>query len=157
MDSGKTNLWNFTQKENDFPWAIQIIQNILAVAEMVPLRLYNAEKASKIWKGVLEKEYCSSDDLSKWSKQDPENFQILEKQKDLIKFFGKRENSPWLTLSSYGHPLLDEFHREFPVFRVWEQILIYSWIQEIKDNKPNLIIPISSKNLDWSEFMKYPP
>ncbi|GEM_PF-3725258 len=137
MDSEKTTLWNFIQK-NDFPWAIQIIQNILAVAEMIPLRLYNAEKASKIWK-----ELNYSSDVKNLGKDDPENFgKILKEKGELIEFFRKRENSPWVTRSSYGHPLLDEFHREFPVFRVWEQIFIYSWTQDMQDKQSDIIIQI---------------
>ncbi len=137
MDGEKISLWKFInpekEKKSDFPWAIQIIQNILAVAEMIPLRLYDAdaEKASKIRKELN----CSLEDLKELVDPNIKSFQFLEKHKE---FFGNRENSPWLTLSSYGHPLLDEFHREFPVFRVWEQIFIYSWIKEIKDNKPNI-------------------
>lgn len=127
MSDDKIKLWELVKKNK--PWAVQIIQNILAVAEMIPLRLYDSKKASEVWNKDAG---FSLEALSECGEQYPKNFNILKGQKNLIEYFGKRQNSPWVTRSSYIHPLIAEFHHQFPIFRIWEQIFIYSWTQQIK-------------------------
>lgn len=133
MNDRDITLWDFIQ-ENDFPWAVQIIQNIIAISEVIPLRLYDCKKSLKMWENKIIKKKYSLTEIIDWSKN-PVRFCKSDSCKFFIDHFQKRENSPWVTRPSYAHPLIDELRRISPLFRTWEHIYIYSLLIDIENSE----------------------
>lgn len=97
----------------DNPWAIQVMQHALSLHAQVPIRLLNLVKSREVY--------------DTWSRE-AESLDALQsltdvQWKELLEFFGKRENSQWVTLPSNIHPMVEVLN-ENSLWRVWEHLFI---------------------------------
>lgn len=120
----------------NMPWAIQIIQNIISMSSMVPIRIFDFSKMEKILKELKDSSILSNQEISRWKFKPNAEIKTIPNRKSLCSFFKTRDNSPWVTRSSYPHPLIEHFRLE-KIFQIWEYFNIFSHIENFEKNEQN--------------------
>lgn len=117
-------------------WALQIMQNILAICSMISLKIFDREKAKASWEEFQEMFHLDEKKIENFVKKPKEEWNHLGIDDEAIKkYFSARKKRPWITASSYPFPFWKELKRS-DRFCFLEECFFYYWLGR-GENEPN--------------------
>lgn len=122
--------------KNKKEWALQVIQNILSLCGMVPLRLYDLNNVDPVWEEFYES--MEEIDLASLGKDPINVWPELKKRAEgkIVNLDKRKQQAPWVTTPSYYLPLWSEAMKAEELLAC-KTAFIYRWLKGREKNGMN--------------------